>query len=240
MKLRRPHQRRRRRSSGCRRATPATSRRSISRQPATEAAGAIGERFAQRRVDRHRRAVAKKFYSIASGQLRSDPALDRPAAHPRRVRLRDDGRQRSPRHRQDIYDLSTRFGSGGRLRSLVVMDWLGKYPDDPTQKFLGENNTLSVLGQEVRAPLAGLRRLPRSQRAAIGRAARPRPGALELLLRFRCLGDGRQRHRGSWRRLFRTVDAVKRYSLLDQYTMGLVPTRPCRRSSTSRARPTCR
>ena len=29
------------------------------------------------------------------------------------------------------------------------MDWLGKYPDDPTQKFLGENNTLSVLGQEV-------------------------------------------------------------------------------------------
>ena len=30
-----------------------------------------------------------------------------------------------------------------------MMDWLGKYPDDPTQKFLGENNTLSVLGQEV-------------------------------------------------------------------------------------------
>ena len=41
------------------------------------------------------------------------------------------------------------FGSGGRLRSLAVMDWIGKYPDDPAQKFLGENNTLSVLGQEV-------------------------------------------------------------------------------------------
>ena len=29
------------------------------------------------------------------------------------------------------------------------MDWLGKYPEDPTQTFLGENSTLSVLGQEV-------------------------------------------------------------------------------------------
>ncbi|HWJ57328.1 MAG TPA: hypothetical protein VNR90_13910, partial [Vicinamibacterales bacterium] len=50
---------------------------------------------------------------------------------------------------QDIFDLSRSLGSAGRLRSLVVMDWLGKYPDDPAQKFLGENNTLSVLGQEV-------------------------------------------------------------------------------------------
>ena len=49
----------------------------------------------------------------------------------------------------DVYDASRDFGSGGRLRSLAVMDWVGKYPDDPTQKFLGENNTLSVLGQEV-------------------------------------------------------------------------------------------
>jgi len=38
----------------------------------------------------------------------------------------------------DIYDASRDFGSGGRLRSLAIMDWLGKYPDDPTQQFLGE------------------------------------------------------------------------------------------------------
>src|SRR5262249_34548800 len=49
---------------------------------------------------------------------------------------------------QDIFDFSRSRGTGGRLRSLVVMDWLGKYPDDPRTKFLGENNTLSVLGQE--------------------------------------------------------------------------------------------
>ena len=40
---------------------------------------------------------------------------------------------------------------------------------------------------------------------------------------------------------FRTVAAVQRYSLLDQYAMGLVPDADrCRRSSTSRARRTCR
>src|SRR4029450_3812830 len=50
---------------------------------------------------------------------------------------------------QDIFDLSRSLGSAGRLRSLVVMDSVGKYPDDPTTKFLGENNTLSVIGQEV-------------------------------------------------------------------------------------------
>ena len=37
---------------------------------------------------------------------------------------------------------------------------------------------------------------------------------------------------------FRTVAAVQRYSLLDQYAMGLVRDSRCRRSSTSRARST--
>ena len=41
------------------------------------------------------------------------------------------------------------FGSAGRLESMLVMDFLGKYPDDPQQTFFGENNTVSVLGQEA-------------------------------------------------------------------------------------------
>src|SRR5205823_3527536 len=49
----------------------------------------------------------------------------------------------------DLYDLSSQFGSAGRLRSMVQMDDIGKFPDDPSTKFLGENNTLSVLGQET-------------------------------------------------------------------------------------------
>ena len=124
---------------------------------------------------------------------------------------------------QDIFDLSTSFGSGGRLRSLVVMDWLGKYPDDPTQKFLGENNTLSVLGQEV-----GHRWLAyvdfRDRTGARSDALLGRDDAHWSFFfdsdasvmegnDIEDLGGGQ----------FRTVDAVKRYSRLDQYMMGLIP-----------------
>ena len=49
----------------------------------------------------------------------------------------------------DVYDLSNGFGSGGRLRSLAIMDHLGKYPDDPNVRFLREGSTLAVLAHEV-------------------------------------------------------------------------------------------
>ena len=108
------------------------------------------------------------------------------------------------------------------LRSLVMMDWLGKYPDDPAQKFLGENNTVSVIGQE-----SGHRWLAFMD-------FRDRNGARSDLL----LG----RDQAHWSFFFdsdasvmegndiedlgggsfRTAAAVSRYSLLDQYAMGLV------------------
>ena len=120
------------------------------------------------------------------------------------------------------FDASREFGSGGRLRSLVMMDWLGKYPEDPAQPFLGENNTLSVLGQE-----SGHRWLAFMD-------FRDRNGARSDLL----LG----RDQAHWSFFFdsdasvmegndiedlgggsfRTAAAVRRYSLLDQYAMGLV------------------
>jgi hypothetical protein len=123
----------------------------------------------------------------------------------------------------DIYNLSNEFGSTGRLRSFVMMDFIGKYPDDPGQRFLGENNTVSVLGQE-----SGHRWL-----AFLN--IRDRTGAQSDVL----LG----RDRAHWSFFFdsdasvmegndiedlgggsfRTVGAVRRYSLLDQYAMGLVP-----------------
>ena len=49
----------------------------------------------------------------------------------------------------DVFDLSSGFGSSGRLRSLAIMDALTKYPDDPVQRFLGEGSTLAVLAHEV-------------------------------------------------------------------------------------------
>jgi hypothetical protein len=49
----------------------------------------------------------------------------------------------------DVYNTSASFGSGGRLNSLAIMDSLGKYPNDPALRFLGEANTLGVVAHEV-------------------------------------------------------------------------------------------
>jgi hypothetical protein len=124
---------------------------------------------------------------------------------------------------QDIYDQSHDYGSGGRLRSVVVMDFIGKFPDDPAQTFLGENNTVSVMGQEV-----GHRWLAymdfrdhngvRSD-ALLGRDLAhwsfffDSDASVMEGNDIEDLGGGQ----------FRTVGAVRRYSRLDQYAMGLVP-----------------
>ena len=90
-----------------------------------------------------------------------------------------------------------------------------------------------------RPSLAGVPRVPRSHRRALGRAARPRSGALELLLRFGRLGDGRQRHRGSRRRLVpdRRRGAPLQPARSVRDGAGAATAR-CRRSSTCRTRPT--
>jgi hypothetical protein len=109
---------------------------------------AIAERFAQQSsIDTF--AVAQKFYQTHPDNydqilLWTDQSLIRDAfAYELTVanEVRGIG--------VDLFDLSRSLGSGGRVRSLVVMDWIGKYPDNPQERFLGENNTLSVLGQEV-------------------------------------------------------------------------------------------
>ena len=123
----------------------------------------------------------------------------------------------------DVFDLSRDFGSGGRLRSFTVMDFLGKYPDDPAQRFLGENSTLSVLGQEV-----GHRWL-----AFVNFSDHTRQRSEALLGRdlahwsFFLDSDASVMEGNDIEDLgggnFRTTDAVRRYSRLDQYIMGLVP-----------------
>ena len=123
----------------------------------------------------------------------------------------------------DVFDASHDFGSAGRMRSLAVMDWLGKYPDDPTQKFLGENNTLSVLGQEVgHRWLAFLefrdRNGQRSQ-ALLGRGLAHWSFFFDSDASVMEGNDIEDLGGGS----FRTTAAVQRYSRLDQYAMGLLP-----------------
>jgi hypothetical protein len=120
------------------------------------------------------------------------------------------------------FDASRDFGSAGRLRSFTMMDAIGKYPEDPLQTFLGENNTVSVLGQEV-----GHRWLAfmdfrnhtgeRSQ-ALLGRDQAHWSFFMDTDASVMEGNDIEDLGGGS----FRTVGAVRRYSLLDQYAMGLV------------------
>jgi hypothetical protein len=122
----------------------------------------------------------------------------------------------------DIYDASRDFGSGGRLRSFALMDWVDKYPDDPQTKFLGENNTLSVLGQEVGhrwlAFLEFRDHNGRQSQALLGRGLAHWSFFFDSDASVMEGNDIEDLGGGS----FRTVASVQRYSLLDQYAMGLV------------------
>ncbi len=123
----------------------------------------------------------------------------------------------------DTYDLSRDFGSAGRLRSFVMMDWLDKYPDDPSQTFLGENNTVSVLGQEAGhrwlAFLAFRDRTGQRSNALLGRDLAHWSFFMDSDASVMEGNDIADLGGGS----FKTTAAVRRYSLLDQYAMGLIP-----------------
>jgi hypothetical protein len=185
-------------------------------------AGAIAERFAQASsIDTF--AAARKFYATHPDSfdqilLWTDQPLIRDA-FAYELTLANDIRGIG----QDIYNTSRAAGSAGRLSSLVVMDWLGKYPEDPAQKFLGENSTLSVLGQEV-----GHRWLAyvefRDHTAARSKALLGRDDAHWSFFfdSDASVMEGNDiEDQGGGQ--FRTVDAVRRYSRLDQYIMGLIP-----------------
>ncbi len=122
----------------------------------------------------------------------------------------------------NLFDSSRDFGSSGRLRSVVMMDTLTKYPDDPTQRFLGENNTLSVLGQEI-----GHRWLAYLEfRDHTGQQSQALLGREEAHWSFFFDSDASVAEGNDIEDLgggsFRTVGTVQRYSLLDQYAMGFV------------------
>jgi hypothetical protein len=121
-----------------------------------------------------------------------------------------------------VFDAARDFGSAGRLRSVAVMDWINKYPEDPRQQFLGENTTVSVLGQEV-----GHRWLAFVEfRDHNGARSTQLLGRGESHWSFFFDSDASVMEGNDIEDLgggsFRTVDAVSRFSLLDQYMMGLV------------------
>ena len=121
-----------------------------------------------------------------------------------------------------IFNSARDFGSAGRLRSLVLMDALTKYPGNPTERFLGEDSTLSLLGHETGHRWLALMHF----RDAAGRRSEELLGRdnahwsffFDSDASFMEGNDIEDRGGGS----FRTVGAVRRYSLFDQYAMGLV------------------
>jgi len=120
----------------------------------------------------------------------------------------------------DVFDSSRDFGSRGRLRSLVDMDTLQRFPDDPRQRFLGENTTLSVMGQEC-----GHRWLAFLEFRDGNTNSKELLGRDEAHWSFFFDSDASHMEGNDIQDLgsgvFRTVDAVSRYSALDQYAMGL-------------------
>src|SRR4029453_905169 len=70
--------------------------------------------------------------------------------------------------------------------------------------------------------VAGVFRVSRPQRTAISSLARTRPGALEFLFDSEAAGVEGKEIQDLGGGSFRTTAAVQRYSLLDQYAMGLI------------------
>ncbi len=185
-------------------------------------AGAVGERFApQASLDLV--SVARKFYAThpdAYDQLViwTDAPLTTPQTFSFEVTVANEIAGIGI----DRFDVSRDFGSAGRLRSVVQMDNVAKFPDDPAMKFLGENTTLSVVGQEVgHRWLAFLRFSDHNRQASDALLGRDKAhwsfffnsdASVMEGNRIQDLGGGS----------FRTVAAVEKYSLLDQYAMGLV------------------
>jgi hypothetical protein len=183
--------------------------------------GALGERFARTR-DLDLVATARKFYQshpdnydqlvIWTNVAVTDEAFAFETTVANEIRGLG----------VDVLDQSRAFGSAGRLRSLVMMDTLGKYPADPQTRFLGENNTVSLIGQEAGHRWLAFLRF----RDHDGRRSDALLGRDEAHWSFFMDSDASVMEGNDIEDLgggsFRTVAAVRRYSALDQYAMGLV------------------
>ncbi|HUG55286.1 MAG TPA: hypothetical protein VMR21_16890 [Vicinamibacteria bacterium] len=117
-------------------------------------------------------------------------------------------------------DRSAEYGSAGRLESFVLMDFIGKYPDDLSRRFLGEDSALSVLAHEV-----GHRWLANARFRDGAEVSAELLGRDQVHWSFFADTDGsflegndiEARADGA----FRTAGSSLRYSALDQYLMGL-------------------
>ncbi len=183
---------------------------------------AIGERFAEER-DLDLVSVARKFYQSHSDVfdqlvIWTDTRVVNGNTFAFETTVSNDIRGLNI----GIFNFARDYGSAGRLDSIMLMDALTKYPASPTQRFLGEDSTLSLLGHETgHRWLAQLRfRDHNGQRSdeLLGRQQAHWSFFFDSDASFMEGNDIEDLGGGS----FRTTAAARRYSLLDQYAMGLV------------------
>jgi hypothetical protein len=119
------------------------------------------------------------------------------------------------------FNESASFGSAGRLSSVMMMDTITKYPDDPERTVLGENSTLSVVAHETgHRWLMFLRFLDHNRQTSAALLGRD-----EAHWSFFAASDGSVLEGNDIEDLgggkFKTVGAVNKYSRTDLYAMGL-------------------
>ena len=125
-----------------------------------------------------------------------------------------------------VFDFGPDFGSPRRLQSFLNMGPLSNYPPDPTEKIpvLGENNTLSVMGQEAGHRFLVFVRFrdPASQQLSFSLLGRDQAHWSFFFNSDASFVEGnRIEDRGMVSPRFRTIAAVEKYNNFDQYLMGL-------------------
>lgn len=120
-----------------------------------------------------------------------------------------------------LIDLSSDFGSQGRLESFLAMNQLAEFPEDPDAVFFGTNSTVNILGQEAgHRWLAFVRFRDNNGQNSTELLGRDSAHWSFFFNSEASVMEGNQiedREGGS----FLTTAATDRYSRLDQYLMGL-------------------
>jgi hypothetical protein len=121
----------------------------------------------------------------------------------------------------DIVDLSSQYGSGGRLASVVLMDTLTKYPADPAAQVNGEYTPTALVGHETGHRWGATLKF-RDSSGAVSDAWLGRQLAHWSFFTDADAsvldGNDIQDQGGS----FKTLTPVERYSPFDLYSMGVL------------------
>lgn len=119
------------------------------------------------------------------------------------------------------FDFSDIFGSK-EVEGFLMMGNITKYPADPKQEFLGTNNTLEVMGQEM-----GHRWLAFPRAVINGVISSELLGRDDAHWNFFMDSDASVMEgndiQDNGNGTFMTVASTERYSKLDRYLMGLIP-----------------